>query len=150
MAGIEQVIFMNMCMLEDENGRVLALDKVSESYSGTTFPGGHVEPGESFKDAMIREFFEETGLTIRNPELRGLYHWKEGEVRNIGLMYRAAEYEGKLRSSEEGRVYWVTAEEFLNKPLAYGMKEVWNMMHDDSVSEVMQVREGDGWEAIIP
>ena len=50
MAEIEKVIFMNMCMVYDHAGRVLALDKVGKSYSGTTFPGGHVEPGETFTE----------------------------------------------------------------------------------------------------
>ena len=45
MAGIEKVIFMNMCMVYDKEGNVVALDKVGKNYSGTTFPGGHVEPG---------------------------------------------------------------------------------------------------------
>ena len=40
---IEQVCFMNMCMICDNAGNVLALDKVNDSYTGTTFPGGHVE-----------------------------------------------------------------------------------------------------------
>ena len=40
MAGIEKVIFMNMCMVYDNEGNVLALDKVGKGYSGTTFPGG--------------------------------------------------------------------------------------------------------------
>ena len=54
MAGIEKAVFMNMCMVYDEHGRVLALDKVSKSYEGTTFPGGHVEPGETFRESVIR------------------------------------------------------------------------------------------------
>lgn len=36
---IEQVCFMNMCMICDNAGNVLALDKVNDSYTGTTFPG---------------------------------------------------------------------------------------------------------------
>lgn len=39
---IEKVVFMNMCMISDNKGNVLALDKVGKNYSGTTFPGGHV------------------------------------------------------------------------------------------------------------
>lgn len=39
----ETVCFMNMCMILDGKGNVLALDKVNDSYTGTTFPGGHVE-----------------------------------------------------------------------------------------------------------
>lgn len=48
----EEVIFMNMCMVYDGAGNVLALDKVSSNYSGTTFPGGHVEPGETFTESI--------------------------------------------------------------------------------------------------
>lgn len=40
---IEKVVFMNMCMISDNKGNVLALDKVGKNYSGTTFPGGHVD-----------------------------------------------------------------------------------------------------------
>ena len=72
MAGIEKVIFMNMCMVYDKEGNVVALDKVGKNYSGTTFPGGHVEPGETFKESVIREIYEETGLTIQNPRLTGV------------------------------------------------------------------------------
>ncbi len=39
---------MNMCMICDNAGNVLALDKVNDSYTGTTFPGGHVEKNEIF------------------------------------------------------------------------------------------------------
>jgi len=55
---------MNMCMIQDDKGNVLALDKVNDSYTGTTFPGGHVEANEIFQKSMIREVWEETGLTI--------------------------------------------------------------------------------------
>lgn len=51
---LEKVRFMNMCMIQDGRGNVLALDKVNDSYTGTTFPGGHVEPGELFFQSMIR------------------------------------------------------------------------------------------------
>ena len=44
----------NMCMVFSEN-RVLVQDKTDDDYSGITFPGGHVERGESFTDAVIRE-----------------------------------------------------------------------------------------------
>ena len=66
---------MNMCMICDNTGNVLALDKVNDSYTGTTFPGGHVEKNEIFNDSVIREVWEETGLKIEGPKLRGVYHW---------------------------------------------------------------------------
>ena len=112
---IEKVVFMNMCMISDNKGNVLALDKVGKNYSGTTFPGGHVEAGETFIESVIREVFEETGLTIKNPKLMGIYHWISGDVRNVGFLYRTDEFEGKLISSDEGRVYWISEKDYLKK-----------------------------------
>lgn len=59
MARTEKVIMTNMCMVFSEN-RVLVQDKTDDDYFGITFPGGHVERGESFTDAVIREVWEET------------------------------------------------------------------------------------------
>ncbi len=144
MAGIEKVIFMNMCMVYDKEGNVVALDKVGKNYSGTTFPGGHVEPGETFRESVIREIYEETGLTIQNPRLTGIYHWMTGDIKNVGFLYKTSEYEGKLISSEEGKVYWISGEEFLKKSLAPGMEQVWQMMHDEDAQECLQTLTEEG------
>ena len=37
-----------MCMVYDDKGNVLVQDKIDENWGGLTFPGGHVEKGESF------------------------------------------------------------------------------------------------------
>lgn len=141
---IEKVIFMNMCMVYDDAGNVVALDKVGKNYSGTTFPGGHVEEGETFAESVIREIYEETGLTIRNPKLTGVYHWMTGDIRNVGYLYKTNEFEGELKSSEEGKVYWISGEEFLKKPLGVGMLQVWELMHADCAGECLQTLMPDG------
>lgn len=67
----ETVTLTNMCMICDGD-KILVQDKIGDVWGGVTFPGGHVEKGESFTDAVIREVFEETGLTIRSPQLCGI------------------------------------------------------------------------------
>ncbi|MBO5410173.1 MAG: NUDIX domain-containing protein, partial [Clostridia bacterium] len=45
-----QVELTNMVMIEDKaTGKVLVQERV-KSWKGLSFPGGHVEPGESFVD----------------------------------------------------------------------------------------------------
>ena len=36
-------------------------------------PGGHMEPGENFREACTREVFEETGLSVEVESLAGVY-----------------------------------------------------------------------------
>ena len=44
------------------------------SWRGISFPGGHVEPGESFYESAVREAKEETGLTVRDLKFCGVIH----------------------------------------------------------------------------
>ena len=58
----------NMCMIMDGT-KVLVQDRSANDWNGIAFPGGHVEPGESIAESVIREIREETGLTIEKPKL---------------------------------------------------------------------------------
>ncbi len=145
----DTVIFMNMCMVCDED-KVLALDKTGSNYSGTTFPGGHVEPGETFAASVIREVREETGLTIKAPVLRGIYHWYRDGIHNVGLLYRTSTFEGVLKSSEEGEVYWISRAEYEKKELAAGMNQVLQIMDNDAFTECfMDVKENGNAEEYL-
>lgn len=54
MSRRESVEFVNLCLIKNGD-QVLVQDRVSPNWPGITFPGGHVERGESFVDAVIRE-----------------------------------------------------------------------------------------------
>lgn len=53
------------------------------------FPGGHVENVEIFIMAVIREVYEETGLSIENSLLYGICHWSKSGTHHVIFLYRA-------------------------------------------------------------
>ena len=92
-----------MCMVRSGN-KVLVQDRKKKDWPGITFPGGHVEQGESFTEAVIREIREETGLTISAQRLCGIKDWYENGLRYVVLFYKTEQFEGTLQSSDEGEV----------------------------------------------
>ncbi|WIY03372.1 NUDIX domain-containing protein [Amycolatopsis mongoliensis] len=49
----------------DPAGRLLLIRRANDPGSGQwSLPGGRVEPGETDKEAVVRELFEETGLDV--------------------------------------------------------------------------------------
>ena len=79
----ENAVFTNMCMVYDGQGNILVQNRLNPDWSGITFPGGHVELGESFGESVIREVREETDLTIRKSQLCGLKQF----LRDNGVRY---------------------------------------------------------------
>ena len=106
MSRTTPTILCNLCMVEDlENGKVVLQYRSPEKthWAGYAFPGGHIEEGESLVESVIREVYEETGLTITNPKLVAVKDWEPDEGgRYIVFCYKATEFTGQLRSSEEG------------------------------------------------
>ncbi|MBE5779815.1 MAG: 8-oxo-dGTP diphosphatase [Clostridiales bacterium] len=135
MSRSETVTLTNMCMICHEN-KVLVQDRKDPDWPGITFPGGHVEKGESFTDAVIREVYEETGLKIKAPQLCGIKDWPEKDgSRYMVLFYKTSQFEGSLVSSEEGEVYWVELARLEQLPLAHGMDKMLKVFLNDQISE---------------
>lgn len=140
----------NMCMLRRADGKVLVQDRVDPNWDGLTFPGGHIEPGESLVDSVIREMREETGLTVLDPRLIGSKSWmKDDGSRYLVLLYTASQYEGELHSSEEGEIRWMTLEEMRAGKMVDGMELFFRVYLDGDVNEIWYERNGDNWLEIL-
>ena len=148
---MENVILTNMCMVYDEVGNVLVQRrKDTDRWPGIAFPGGHVENGESFTKAVIREVAEETGIKIKSPKLCGIKQWqteRDGvNARYIVLLYKTNVFEGQVKSSSEGEAFWVKRSELESMPLANTFEYMLKVFEDDSLEELFSYKENGVWQ----
>lgn len=154
MSRATSTVLTNLCLVEDpKNGKVVFQYRSPERYkkwSGYAFPGGHIEEGESLVESVIREVYEETGLTIADPKLVAVKDWPQDEGgRYIVFCYKATEFTGQLRSSEEGEVYWVEKDQLEKLDLSYDMLPLLEVMEDPDLSEYYyRKRTDDDWEKL--
>ena len=115
-------------MVHDGNGKILL---VNSPWRGWEYPGGLIEPGETFEEALRREVREESGVEI---EITGFV----GICKNVGkdivnIDFTARYVGGRLTTSEEStEVGWFTAEEafaIITFPLT--KKRLANMLSGD-------------------
>ena len=133
-------------MIYDNNGNVVVQDKINQSWGGITFPGGHIEKQESFVDSVIREVKEETGLIIKNPKLCGIKWWEvKRNKRYVVLLFKANEYCGTLKSSNEGKVFWTKLETLKTLNLAESFDKIIDVFCEDNVQEYIQRKDHDKW-----
>lgn len=145
----QEVILTNMCFIEDDQGRFVMQIRSPERYawSGAALPGGHIEAGESLHEALVREIYEETGLTIQNPKLVGIkhFHTRGDGIRYLVFLYRTSEFTGEIRSSEEGEIVWVNREDISNGriELADSMDDLFDFYFGEEHSELYYERDAD-------
>lgn len=140
------VTLTNMCMVCDGD-KVLVQDRVDPDWPGITFPGGHVESGESFCASVIREVYEETGLTIESPRLCGIKEWENTDgSRYVVLLYRTDKFSGELKSSDEGAVYWTSLSTLSTLRLTEHFDKVLEVYLHDDLSEFYYKRTDTDWE----
>lgn len=140
----ESVELTVLCLIH-KNDKYLLQDRIKNDWKGYTLPGGHIEPGESIVDAVIREMQEETGLTIRHPHLCGVKQFPLEEGRYIVFLFETEEFEGDLRSSEEGTMHWIEEKELSKVNLVEDFGDLIEVMLNDKLTEFQYVIEDGKW-----
>ena len=136
----------NMCMISDAQGRVLVqerLPKPSNPWSGLTFPGGHVEPGETVVASVIREVQEETGLTVSNLQNCGYIQWYNPlkQSQYFVFLFKTNTFSGDLTGSVEGNVKWMTLKEMLAGKLAPNMTKYLAVFRNETIPQAYGISE---------
>ena len=147
MKRTEIVTITNMCMIYDGDN-ILVQDRMNPDWPGITFPGGHIETGESFVDSVIREVKEETGLDISNVTLCGVKQWtqRDGEYRYIVFFYKTNTFSGEIKSSDEGMVFWIKKDQLKNYTLANDFDKMFEVFDNDNLSENYYWFEDNEWK----
>ena len=83
-------------LVSNDNGEILLINSPRR---GWEYPGGMVEPGETFQDALIREIKEEAGVDVEITGFIGLCKNVEKDVVNIDFACRYLG--GELTTSSE-------------------------------------------------
>lgn len=113
------------CILYDrKKDQVLLLKKPRRGW--WVAPGGKMEEKETIVESVVREYREETGITLIDPVLRGVFTIiveDNGRYVDEWMMFTflAHQYEGQLLSeSPEGELAWVSRTKIADLPKARG------------------------------
>jgi 8-oxo-dGTP diphosphatase len=137
---IEKIIPGSLCYLV-RDGKVLLLQRRNPPHIGMwSPPGGKMHPRESPQECIMREFREETGLTVRDLQLRAVTtvlhaglaaHW-------LLFVYRAGDYSGELISGVEGDLQWVDLTQLAHYPRPEADIQIFGHVLSDAPVQEMQ------------
>ena len=91
-------------VLKDEKGRYLLMRRAKGSAMQPElweFPGGKIDPGETFEEALIRETKEETGFDIDVLDVLGTAQWEKKDCRIAYLILSGRITGGEFAVSSE-------------------------------------------------
>ena len=115
-----------LCYIQNDRGQTLLLHRVKKELDANKDKwigiGGKFLDGESPEECMLREFKEETGLTLTKWAYRGLVTFVSDTWCEYMHLFSASAYEGKILPCEEGTLEWVDTDKLTQLPIWEGDK----------------------------
>ncbi len=106
-----------------------AVDENSGKWIGV---GGKFEEGESPEDCLLREVFEETGLTLTEYRFRGIVTFVSDEWGTEYMhLFTATGFTGEVCACDEGQLCWIAREDVLSLNIWEGDRIFLKMLLED-------------------
>ena len=107
--------------------------------------GGHFEEGESPEDCMLREIWEETGLTVTKFRYRGIVTFvSDRDPSEYMHLYTCTDWTGEIKECNEGELAWIDKRELYNLTLWEGDRVFLKLLEQDTpFFSLKLVYEGD-------
>lgn len=133
-----------LCYIE-KDGKYLMLHRVKkevdENKDKWIGVGGKFEPGETPEECLLREVKEETGLTLKTYQFRGIVTFLSDEWGTEYMhLFTATEYSGEMKECDEGELVWVDKSEIESLKLWEGDKIFFRLMEESKNFFTLKLR----------
>ena len=107
--------------------------------------GGKFQDRESPEDCVLRECFEETGMTLTDYRYRGLVTFVSDQAPTEYMhLFTASAWTGTPHPCDEGELQWIKKADLLSLPLWEGDKIFLRLLEEDAPFFSLKLRyEGD-------
>lgn len=95
--------------------------------------GGKFEDRESPEDCLLREVYEETGLTLTHYRYRGIVTFVSDIWPTEYMhLFTADQFKGEIHSCDEGVLKWIQKDELLQKTIWQGDKIFLQLLRENA------------------
>ena len=115
-----QAVHYTVAAIVERENSFLYVEEIDAGKHVINQPAGHVEPGESFVDAVVREMREETSRDFTPTAITGIYDWTHPDTqeRFLRVVYTGdvtAPNPNQALDDDILRTLWLSRDELVDK-----------------------------------